>query len=404
MKKINRRTFLQRSGLYLAGSSALSMFGSDLVFANKGHDKKVLVVIFQRGAADALSIVPPTQDRYLNKKLRPTTRIETKNLLKLNEDFGMHPALKSIYPLWEQRRLAIIQQVGSPHPTRSHFDAQDYMESGVPGQKNISDGFLDRLVVELPDGHSHLRSLAIQPNLPRALWGESGSFAISSIQSFTRMGSGRMQSSGMQGGFEQMYAQALDQALRGAGENTFDAMDVLKNLPKNQVEYPKGKLATRLADIARIVKGDVGLRVAMTDIGGWDTHKRQGAEQGQLANRLKELGGAIDAFVKDLGPLMKDVCIVTMTEFGRTVKENGSGGTDHGHGSYMFVIGDAVAGKEIYGDWKSLSPSNLYEGRDLPISTDFRDVWTEVFASHMGVKDPGLFPGYAPTNPLKLFS
>lgn len=399
---MNRREFIKDSGLFLLTSATLpSFFGMANAADLLGSNQKVLVVIFQRGAADGLSMIVPHGDADYNKKIRPTTYLDPSETIKLDGFFGLHPALKDLIPLWEARKFAVIHQVGSPNATRSHFDAQDYMESGVPGVKSVDDGFLDRLLTKIPDdnGKSIFKGLAVQPNLPRALWGTSGAFAMNSIQEFSQIDQGKMVS-GMSKGFESMYDTALDQALRGAGQNSFEAMKVLKNLPANsaKAEYPKGKLGKRLSEVAKLIKGKVGLRVAMTDCGGWDTHQRQGAAQGQLANNLSELGGSIAAFMKDLGPMSKDVCVVTMTEFGRTVKENGNGGTDHGHGSVMFMLGDRVIGRQVRSRWTSLNPELLYENRDLPVTTDFRDVFCEIFASHLNIPDAkSVFPDFTPS-------
>jgi uncharacterized protein (DUF1501 family) len=322
----------------------------------------------------------------------------------------MHPALQPILPLWQNGQLAVIHQVGSPISTRSHFDAQDMMESGTPGMKATEDGFLSRALMMLPKPAdpkmATLRAVALQPNLPRILWGQSGAFALNSIREFS--GAGALQASGTEHGFESLYEGAMDRVLQGAGQQTFDAMKTIKDLPptSSSANYPKGPIGNHLKEIAQMIRGDVGLRVAVTDVGGWDTHQRQGGAKGQLANQLKPLSEAIAAFVQDLGPQWMDkVCLVTMTEFGRTVHENGNGGTDHGHGSVMFVVGGQVRGKKVLTDWKNLSKQNLFEGRDLPITTDFRDVWATILDRHLGVKNmASVFPGYTVQKKLNLFS
>lgn len=398
---MNRRIFLRKSGLCLLTVPVLPSILTHVAHAVTldASSGKTLVVIFQRGAADGLSIIPPLGDPNYGTKIRPSIAINPNDAIKLDGFFGMHPALKDLVPLWDSKRLAVIHQVGSPNSTRSHFDAQDYMESGAPGVKAIDDGFLDRLLLKLPDNtpKSIFKGIAMQPNLPRAMWGTSGAFAMNAIGEFSQINSQSMSSSGVSKGFEYLYDAALNQALRGAGQSTFEAMKVLKDLPKNSsgVSYPKGQLGNHLADIARLIKGNVGLRVAMTDCGGWDTHKRQGSAEGALAIRLKEFGAAIAAFTNDLGKKMDDVCLVTMTEFGRTVEENGNGGTDHGHGSVMFMVGNRVIGHQVRSRWKTLEKENLFEGRDVPVTTDFRDVWSEVFASHFQVANASeVFPDF----------
>ncbi|MCC7460721.1 MAG: DUF1501 domain-containing protein, partial [Proteobacteria bacterium] len=383
---MKRRDFIKDSGLFLLTSASIpSIFGIANAASAERKREKVLVVIFQRGAADGLAMVVPHGDSDYTKEIRPSIFLGRKDTLKLDEFFGLHPSLKDLIPLWDAKKFAVIHQVGSTHETRSHFDAQDYMESGMPGIKSIEDGFLDRLLLRMHDEKekSIFKGLAMQPNLPRSLWGTSGAFAMNSIQEFAKADVGKVSASAMAKGFESMYDSALDQALRGAGQNSFEAIKMLKKLPGGSGSYPKTKLGKRMSDIARLIKGNVGLRVAMTDCGGWDTHQRQGSTSGPLANNLADLGGSIAAFMDDLGQLSKDVCVVTMTEFGRTVKENGNGGTDHGHGSVMFLVGDKVIGRQVRSRWTALNPELLYEGRDLPVTTDFRDVWCEVFASHL---------------------
>lgn len=404
---MERRIFLKKSGLYLVTVPVLPTILGRVAQAVTldASSGKTLVVIFQRGAADGLSMVPPLGDPAYNTKIRPSIAISPKEAIKLDGYFGLHPALKDLIPLWESKRMAIIHQVGSPNNTRSHFDAQDYMESGAPGVKAIDNGFLDRLLVKIPDGSpkSIFKGIAMQPNLPRSMWGTSGAFAMNAIKEFSQIGTGSMSLTGTHKGFEYLYDAALDQALRGAGQNTFEAMKILKTLPETSsgVSYPKGQLGDHLADIARMIKGNLGLRVAMTDCGGWDTHKRQGSAEGTLATRLNEFGGAIAAFAKDLGKKMDDVCLVTMTEFGRTVEENGNGGTDHGHGSVMLIVGNRVIGRQVRSRWKSLEKENLFEGRDVPVTTDFRDVWSEIFTSHFQIANASeVFPDFTSSTKL----
>jgi uncharacterized protein (DUF1501 family) len=401
---MKRRDFIKDSSLFLLTSASAPFILKTVARAADlaQYENKVLVVVFQRGAADGLSMVVPHGDSFYGKKIRPNTALTSKETLKLDNFFGLHPALKDLMPLWDAGNFAVIHQVGSPNATRSHFDAQDFMESGAPGVKSIDSGFLDRLISKIPDKRqkSIFKGIAMQPNLPRALWGTSGGFAMDSIQGFSQSNISKQSNIEISKGFETMYDSALDQVLRGVGQNTLEAMKTLKNLPGNSTDanYPKGKLGKHLADIARMIKGQVGLQVAITDCGGWDTHQRQGAANGQLANELSNLGSAIAAFTKDLGLMMKNVCLVTMTEFGRTVKENGNGGTDHGHGSVMFLVGEKVIGRQVRSRWTSLNPELLYEGRDLPVTTDFRDVFCEVFTSHLQVPDAkSVFPDFIPS-------
>jgi uncharacterized protein (DUF1501 family) len=391
-----------------------------------------LVVIFLRGAADGLSLVPPLGDTNFTKALRPSIFLPNEGEdkpLALDGFFALHPSFKPIHKFWAQKKLAVIHQVGSPNSTRSHFDAQDYMESGTPGVKATEDGFLSRALKQmgaasapstavsggtaqgavaqsLTSQGSSLQVMALQPTLPRLLLGAPGAFALNSIEEFS--GQGALMASGLGGGFESLYDSAMDQALKGAGQQSFKAIKTLSALPGNSTDakYPKSPLGKHLADIARLIKGDVGLKVAVTEAGGWDSHRQQGSTKGSLAKRIDDLSTSLAAFTDDLAGKLNNVCVVTMTEFGRTVKENGTGGTDHGHGSVMMILGGAVKGQQVLADWKNLSTENLYEGRDLPVTTDFREVWAEILRQHLGVKDyAAVFPDYKLKNALskKLF-
>ena len=401
----DRRFFLKSSGLALAGIGFAPGFLRRALASTDAGRKKILVTIFQRGAVDGLSMVPPVAEgRYYD--LRPAIAIPRPGqgddaALALDGHFGLHPALKSLFPLWNAGALAIVHGVGSPDPTRSHFDAQDYLDSGTPGVKSTDDGWLNRtLQAEGLNSASPFRAVAFQPNLPRSLAGRAPALAMDALAEFNvRAGK---DSNALASAFASLYADAADTALRSAAHETFDSVKLLReaNLarfsPENGALYPQGSLGRRLREIAQLVKADVGLEIAATDCAGWDTHAGQGAAQGQLANRLRELGDALAAFATDLGDRMADVCVVTMTEFGRTVKENGARGTDHGHGSVMLVLGGGVKGRRVVARWRGLDDANLYEGRDLTVTADHREVLSEVLASHMGIGDLGpVFPGFA---------
>ncbi len=294
--------------------------------------------------------------------------------------------------------MAIVQGVGSPKSSRSHFDAQDFVEAGIPGQRT-NDGWLNRALLASPEPNiSGFRAVAIQPNLPRSLLGPAPAMAISSLANF-RLQTGRF-SGPAEEGFEAMYAAAVDTSLRQSGGEAFRALREvqtakLEQMPaRNGAQYPNSPLGKRLADLARLIHADLGLEVGATDCDGWDTHVNQGNAQGQLAGRLKDLGDSIAAFASDLGEKMADVCLVTMTEFGRTVRENGNRGTDHGTGSAMFVLGGNVKGRQIYGRWMELTPSNLFEGRDLPVTTDYRTVLAQAVQAQLQVRAVDkVFPG-----------
>jgi uncharacterized protein (DUF1501 family) len=363
---------------------------------------KALVLVFQRGAVDGLSMVPPFADPNY-AAYRPSIAIPAPGAgdgaaIPLDATFAMHPAMAPLAPLWEARRLAIVHAVGSPDATRSHFDAQDFVETGTPGLKSTDDGWLNRLLGEnLGTSSSPLRGIAMQPNLPRILAGPSPTIAMNQPSDLRVAGSAAVARD-----FEHMYAGAVDQALRGTAGEAFDAMRTLQAIqtaaPPSTAPYPDSPLGKRLRSIAQLLRADVGVEVAVTDCGGWDTHAGQGASKGQLASRLDDLASSIAAFATDLGDRLDDTCLVTVTEFGRTARENGTKGTDHGHGSVMLALGGKVRGKRVVAKWPGLAQEKLWQARDLAVTTDHRDVFAEIARQHLGVKDlERVFPSFTPT-------
>jgi uncharacterized protein (DUF1501 family) len=322
-------------------------------------------------------------------------------VIDLDGFYGLHPSLAPLKPLYDSGRLAIVEATGSPDLTRSHFDAQDYMESGTPGRKGTPDGWLNRALPKAAKA-SPVRAVAVGQQLPRTLRGESPAVAISSLGTF------RVANSQTQDTFESMYNDAVDRQLAGTGRETFQAVRMLESMNKKPYEpaggarYPNGRFAQSLQQIARLIKADVGLEVAFADMGGWDTHVNQ---VGQLANLLTQWGQALSAFDTDLGDRMEDVVVVTMSEFGRTARENGNRGTDHGHANAMFVMGGGVKGGKVYGEWPGLQREQLHEGRDLAVTTDFRAVLSEVVAGQFKTKDAGkVFPGFTTDKRLGLIN
>jgi uncharacterized protein (DUF1501 family) len=381
------------------------------VAATPKSSKRVLVAIFQRGGADGLSMVPPVGDPGYYA-LRPTLAIPQPGsgelpAIKLDDTFGLHPALAPLKRFYDAGCLAFVHAVGSPKPTRSHFDAQDFMEAGTPGFA-ANDGWLNR-ALQVEQSSSAFGAVALQPNLPRSLWGLAPAVAMSSVGDF-KLRTGRLANLASKS-FESLYARALDVALRNTGSETFEALRLieqskLEEMPvENGAEYPSSGVGRRMRDIARLIRADLGVEIVATDCGGWDTHVGQGAGQGQLAARFKELGDSLAAFAADLGERLADVCVVTMTEFGRTVRENGNRGTDHGTASVMMVLGGGVRGGRVVANWRELKDSNLYEGRDLVVGTDFRAVLSDVLTSHLGIaKLAPVFPGFEPgASPVHLF-
>jgi uncharacterized protein (DUF1501 family) len=350
-----------------------------------------LVVIFQRGAADGLNIVVPHGEPAYYA-MRPTIAIPQRDVIDLDGFFGLHPAMSALKPLWDAKLLAVVHAAGSPDPTRSHFDAQDYMESGTPGQKNTGDGWLNRALTNSPATQSQkdaFRAVALGTALPRILSGSAPALALGNVNDFGVMPR-NAQAQPLANTFESMYAGSVDAVLHGTAQETFDAVKMLKAAdpakyrPAPGVSYPKGRFADALKQTAQLVKADVGVQVAFTDIGGWDHHVNEGASEGQLANLLKEFSGSLAAFWQDMGPLAEDTVVVTMSEFGRTARENGTRGTDHGHANVMFVMGGAVRGGKVYGRWPGLAAEQLYEQRDLALTTDFRQVLTEAVSTQLG--------------------
>jgi uncharacterized protein (DUF1501 family) len=409
---MNRRFFIK------SGSIALASLGMTLsapgfleraVLANErnaGGRRKTLIAIFQRGAVDGLNmIVPFGESNYYN--LRPNIAIpkpaagNPETALSLDGFFGLHPSMSSLKPLWDSKRLAIVHASGSPDNTRSHFDAQDYMESATPGVKSTRDGWLNRYLQNKTDEQRSLfRAVSMTQQMPRALQGNAPVLAISNLANFAIRAGKSSQS--VQGGFEAIYSGNKNEMLSHTVSETFEAVNYLKQVnpaqykPENGAQYPRNAFGNSLLQIAQLIKAGVGLEIAFTDIGGWDTHINQGNARGQLANLLAQFSSGLTALYQDLGQRTDDVVIVTMSEFGRTVKENGNRGTDHGHANAMMVLGNGVRGGQVYGKWPGLNSDQLYEGRDLALTTDFRDVFGEIVTRHLHSSDlKSVFPGYS---------
>jgi len=408
---VSRRVFLKNGAFALVSLGFAPSFLTRTAFAQgRSARSKMLIAIFQRGAVDGLSVIVPFgEDEYYRS--RPSIAIGRPNsgenaAIDLDGFFGFNPRLQPLKPLWDRRALAIVQACGSPDSTRSHFDAQDYMETATPGVKSTSDGWLNRyLQARRIEAATPFRAVALTSQLPRMLQGTAPALAVNQIGQFgIRAG----QASDMVGAsFEAEYAAAADKVLNGTGREAFDAIKMLKVAdpakyqPENGADYPRSPFGQALKQIAQLTKANVGLEVAFADVGGWDTHVNQGASQGQLAGRLDDFSHSIAALVADLGDRLGDTVILTMSEFGRAVNENGNRGTDHGHGNAMMIIGGGVRGGRVHGKWPGLSADRRYDGRDLAVTTDFRDVFGEIVVRHLGVNDPKpIFPGYG-INPAK---
>jgi len=408
-----RRGFLKAGGLALfgIGVGGVPTFIARAAESNKitglYKKNKILVCIFQRGAMDGLMAVTPFTDEYL-KAARPTlfmsaAKTGTGNpLIDLDGRFGLHPAMKSFEPLFRENRLAIVHGIGSPNNTRSHFDAQDYMESGTPFNKGTSSGWLNRAVGLLGHDATPFRAVSITSSLPRSLYGDNASIAISNLQDFAIQMRGNPMGANLAAkSFEDLYDQTSSSLLNKTGKESFDAIKMLQQnrvqnyKPENNAVYPNSALGNALKQIAQLIKMDVGLEVAFAESGGWDTHFNQGTELGVFARNATDLSNCITAFWTDLGAYQDDVTLMTMTEFGRTVKQNGTGGTDHGRGSCNFILGNDVKGGMVHGNVNTLAVENLEDGRDLAVTTDFRSVFSEVADKHLRINnDTTLFPDW----------
>jgi uncharacterized protein (DUF1501 family) len=417
---MDRRVFMKSGALTLVTMGLSPSFlrrtafgaelarGASLGGAARG---KTLICLFQRGAADALNVVVPHGEAAYYR-LRPNIAIPRPTLgagsagaIDLDGFFGLHPALAPMKPLWDMGMLAPVHAVGSPSSTRSHFDAQDYMETGTPDQKGTRDGWLNRYLAlqgTCEAGCTHgavaspFRAVSMTQQTPRVLEGPAPTIAMNSLDEFSVRATGPAAER-----LEALYRTGTADVVHAAGGEMFEAVKILRAanpqqyLPRNGATYPTSPFGQRLRQIAQLIRADVGLEVAFADVGGWDTHVNQGGATGQLAQRLDDLARSIAALVSDLGDRMSDVVILTMSEFGRTARQNGNGGTDHGHAGALFVIGGDVKGKKVHGRWPGLEPEQLYEGRDLALTTDFRSVFSEVAAKHLGARRlDAMFPGY----------
>lgn len=425
---ISRRLFLKSGALALVSVGAMPVVGPSFlrraVFADEASrlrsgsgGRKTLICIFQRGAVDGLSMVVPHGDADYYK-LRSAgaggialARTGDNSVLDLDGHFGFHPALKALQPIYRSGHLAPIQAVGSPSSTRSHFDAQDFMETGSP-DRTLPDGWVKRALEHCPEdaarAQSTFRAVAMTSELPKTLRGENDALAIPDLRTFGVKGGGADLAASLgggqiagqsknhndaAGGFESLYQDAVGDVLGGTGRESFEAIKILKGISskpyqaQNGAKYPGGNFGKSLQQIAQLIKADVGVEVAFAESGGWDTHVNQGAAQGQLSRRLQEFGDGLAALYADLGDRMSDVVILTMSEFGRTARQNGNGGTDHGHATCFLALGGNVHGGKVLGDWPGLAPEQLNEGRDLAVTTDFRDVFGEVAQRHLGVND-----------------
>lgn len=412
---ISRRAFMKAGGLALVSLGADPLFVDRAAYALRQQlgpiaGGKTLVCLFQRGAVDGLSMIVPAGDPWYWRD-RQRIAVAKNELVSLDGMFALHPRLASLKPLWDRGAMAVVHAVGSPSTTRSHFDAQDYMESGTPDRKSTTTGWANR---HCQHAHEHtesaFRAVAFGPQLPRILAGSAPALAIDDLRAFGVRTARAEGNDRLTRAFESLYEGAATGLVASSSAEGFEAIKMLKAAnptalpPSNGAQYGRSKLATSLQQVAQLIRADLGLQIAFVNVGGWDTHVNQGGGQGQLATRLDDLGTALSAFTTDLGERMRDVVVLTMSEFGRTVKENGTGGTDHGHGTAMMVIGGGVRGGQVLGRWPGLAPDARHEGRDLAVTTDFRALFGEVLTGHLGATDlSAVFPGHVAGKPLGVF-
>ena len=402
-----RRVFLKHGAMAMVSLGFTPSFLARTAEA-AGSRKTLLVTVFQRGAVDGLNMVVPYGDAEYYRA-RPGIAIRKPGgadaALDLDGFFGLHPRMAPLKPLWDQGHLAIVHACGSHDTTRSHFDAQDYMEMATPGVKSTRDGWLNRYLQVSGDGRREsgdgmrnpMRAVALTQQMPRSLQGAAPALAMGSAAGFD------VRDMNARASFEDLYEAAKDPSLHSTAGEAFEAMRTLKATtagvyrPANGAVYPRSPFGQALQEIARLAKADVGLEIAFAESTNWDHHVNEGAATGQIANRLDDFSRGLAALVQDLGERMADTVILTMSEFGRAVAQNGSGGTDHGHGNAMFAIGGPVKGREVYGAWPGLAADRRFEGRDLAVTTDFRDVFSEVMMKHLGADaatSAKVFPGY----------
>lgn len=435
---LTRRVFLRGSAIAMAGMGIAPGWLARAA-ATEGKKRKTLVAVFMRGAADGLNIIVPFGDKRY-RELRPTLAIASPSnqannaaaaalaaipagavvgtlvggvsagflgtgTIDLDGTFALNPAMQPLKALWDKHQLAIIEATGSPDPSRSHFDAQDSMEAGTPG-KTSGDGWLNRALPPAAQGSSALRAVALSNQVPHALRGDHEAIAINNLQQYS------VGNSDAASILQSMYATTNDASLGRTGKDAFEAMKIIQSIQNSPQDPPQpfqqgvpqyGQAADfgrNLQQLARLLKAEAGVEAAFVDIGGWDHH---GNENPQLSNLLRQFSTGIAAFCNDMGDRMEDIVLVTMSEFGRTAQENGNAGTDHGHGSFMMVIGGPVQGGKVYGKWPGLEKEQLFEGRDLAVTTDYRAVLSELVSGHLGQKDAGaVFPGFKPGQPLGL--
>jgi uncharacterized protein (DUF1501 family) len=397
---MRRRDFLGAAGM------AVLPIGTGAWAATGDGGPQRLIVILLRGAVDGLNVVVPyAEEAYYRERrsiaIAPPGKPD--GALPLDQHFGLHPALASLMPLWTERSLAFIHAAGSPDPTRSHFDAQLYLENGTPGQSATRDGWMNRLLSALPCPRGPIDAISIGPTLPQIL---AGNMPVATLP----LGPAGIKplpidQPEVASAFDRLYSgnDRLGQSYREgrtARAQLISALWTERLIADNGAPLPSG-FPAQAARLAALIRRDPTIRLAVVGLGGWDTHVNQGNHNGQLAGHLRPLGDGLAALARGMGNAWRDTIVVVLSEFGRTVRENGNGGTDHGHGNVIWVLGGPVKGGRVYGDWPGLSPPQLYQRRDLAVTTDYRTALALILKRHMHLTDRQLdavLPG-APTVP-----
>jgi uncharacterized protein (DUF1501 family) len=393
---------MKRRDLFgLAGGAALLPMLGPVWAARADESPQRLVVVMLRGAVDGLSVVVPYGEQAYYDA-RPTIAIQKpgadNGALPLDGHFGLHPALASLMPLWNDKKIAFIHAAGSPDPNRSHFDAQQYIENGTPGRGATQDGWMNRVLAALPGARSPTDAISVGPTLPFIL---KGPVSVANLP----LGPNAAQPMAIDkpeiaSAFDKLYAgndkqsQAYRQGREARTELVAD-MSTEQQMADNGA--PPANTLPALADrLAGLMTKDRHVRLAFASLGGWDTHVNQGNHAGQLAGRLKPLGDGLAALAQGLGPDWNNTVVIVISEFGRTVHENGNRGTDHGHGNAIWVMGGRVNGGKVYGEWPGLATAQLYQGRDLSVTTDYRHVLSMIIERHLRLPDAAMatiFPG-----------
>lgn len=415
-----------RRGFLVGCSSAIAAMAgariNQVVFGSpeEAVNNDILVLVFLRGGCDALNLLPPIggADRGYYETARPELKVPVigeGRALNLNNQLGLHPGAGGLYDIFQDKKLAIVAAAGLKEDTRSHFDAMSYMELGTPGSKSSTTGWLTRhfqTATNLPTDIL-MPALAVGNLQPTSLRGYTKTTAVSSTNNFNLNNGPWRWRTENQDALHQLYNSGAS-SLHQAGQETLDFVDVFEAnnsgdyVPANGAVYPNTDFGRRLQTVAQMIKMNIGLRVANVDLGGWDTHDRQGdGSTGYFNTRVTEFSDALAAFYADLSGCSgtnyaNRTSVVVMSEFGRRLRENADGGTDHGHGGMMMVMGGNVNGG-VYGDWPGLENSQLYDGADLEVTTDYRRVLSEILIRRLNNTNVDtIFPGYTGYTPMNI--